>query len=144
MQHTVRKVQAGQVGARQLANVAYGAARSSLGELVDPLFVASARAAAWRVSEFNSQNVANTAWAFATGNYREEKPFSALARAAERRVSEFNAQDLANMAWAFATASGRESSTDAWSLVQRARHTGHSLSWHCFGVLLVKCEQRDD
>ena len=55
------------------------------------------------LSEFNPQNVANTAWAFATVNYRDDKLFAALAVAAERRLSEFNPQNVANTAWAFAT-----------------------------------------
>ena len=55
------------------------------------------------MSVFNAQDLANTAWAFATVNLLDEKLFRALAREAERRVSEFNAQNLANTAWAFAT-----------------------------------------
>ena len=55
------------------------------------------------MSVFNSQQLANTAWAFATMNRLDEKLFAALARAAEQRVNEFNAQNLANTAWAFAT-----------------------------------------
>ena len=67
------------------------------------MFAALARAARWRVSELNAQNLANTAWAFATVDQSDEKLFGLFARAAERRVSQFNAQELANMAWAFAT-----------------------------------------
>ena len=55
-----------------------------------------------QLSEFNVQNVANPAWAFATKNYRDEKLFAGLAIAAERRLSEFNVK-VANTAWAFAT-----------------------------------------
>ena len=51
---------------------------------------ALAIAAEWRLCEFNPQNVANTAWAFATVNCRDEKLFAALAIAAKRRLSEFN------------------------------------------------------
>ena len=68
----------------------------------------------------NAQNVASTAWAFATVNYRDGKPFAALTRGAERRAldeklfaaleiaaewqpSYFNPQDAANTTWAFAT-----------------------------------------
>ena len=68
----------------------------------EKLFTALARSAERRLSEFNVQNLANTAWAFATVNRPDEKLFTALARAAEQRVSEFNVQDLANMAWACA------------------------------------------
>ena len=57
-----------------------------------------ARAAERQLSEFNAQDVANTAWAFATANHRDEKLFAALAIAAERRLSEFKPQELANTA----------------------------------------------
>ena len=57
----------------------------------EKLFAALARAAERRLSEFNPQDVANIAWAFATVNYRDEKLFAALARAVERRLREFNA-----------------------------------------------------
>ena len=67
------------------------------------LFTPLARPAEQRLSEFNPQELANTAWAFATVKQSDEKLFTALARAAEQRVSEFNAQELANTAWAFAT-----------------------------------------
>ena len=55
------------------------------------LFNALARAAEQRVSEFDKQAVANTAWAFATLKQPHEKLFMALARAAEQRVSEIDA-----------------------------------------------------
>ena len=42
------------------------------------------------MSKFNVQGLANTAWAFATVNYRDEKLMAALAIAAERRLSKFN------------------------------------------------------
>ena len=47
-------------------------------------FAALARVVERRLSDFNQQEVANTARAFATVNYRDEKLFAALARAAER------------------------------------------------------------
>ena len=56
------------------------------------LVAALATAAERRLSDFNPQNVANTAWAFATVNYRDEKLFAALARATECRLSYFNQQ----------------------------------------------------
>ena len=55
------------------------------------------------MSEFNAQDVANTAWAFAMINRPGEKLFTVLAKAAKQRVSEFDAQGLANTAWALAT-----------------------------------------
>ena len=69
----------------------------------EKLFAALARAAERRLSDFNPQDVANTAWAFAAVKYQDEKLFSALARASERRLSKFNGQGLANTAWALAT-----------------------------------------
>ena len=62
------------------------------------LVAALAREAERRLTHFNPQEVANTAWAFATVNYRDEKLFAALARAAERRLSDFNPQEVANTA----------------------------------------------
>ena len=50
------------------------------------------------MSEFTPQNVANSAWAFATAKYLVENLVAALAIAAERRLSEFNAQNVANTA----------------------------------------------
>ena len=59
-----------------------------------------ARAAEWRVGDFNPQALVNTAWAFATMGQLVVSLFAALARAAERRMGDFNAQELANIAWA--------------------------------------------
>ena len=56
------------------------------------------------MSELNVQELANTAWAFATVNRLDEKLLTALAGAAEQRVHEFKPQELANGAWVFATA----------------------------------------
>ena len=61
-----------------------------------------ARAVEQRINELKPQEVANTAWAFATVNVPDEKLFTALARGAERRDSEFSAQGLVNTVWAFA------------------------------------------
>ena len=98
VQHTVHQAQAGQIGPRALANVAYGAACCGRSGVLSLLFAALARVSERRLSEFDPQNVANTAWAFATTNHRDEKLFRALARAAEWRLSEFKPQELANAA----------------------------------------------
>ena len=81
VQHTVRKAQAGQVGPRELANVAYAAARCGRSGMLSDclLFAALARAAERRLSEFKPQELASTAWAFATVNHRDGKLFAALA-----------------------------------------------------------------
>ena len=51
-----------------------------------------------RLDKFNLQNIANTAWAFATVGQQDEQLFKALARMAERRLDKINAQDLTNTA----------------------------------------------
>ena len=40
--------------------------------------------------EFNSQDLANTAWAFVTVGHREEQLFTAMSAAAERLIGDFN------------------------------------------------------
>ena len=42
------------------------------------------------------QELANSAWAFATVGQKDELLLSALARMAERRLDQFDAQNLAN------------------------------------------------
>ena len=56
------------------------------------------------MGELNLQNLANTAWAFATAGQMDASLFGAVATAAVRRIGDFNSQALANIAWAFATA----------------------------------------
>ena len=56
------------------------------------------------MSDFKSQELANTAWVFATAVQSDAQLFAALARTVEQRVSDFNTQELTNTAWAFATA----------------------------------------
>jgi len=63
-----------------------------------------ARTAELCVSDFQTRNLANTAWAFATVGQSDAQLLAVLARAAEQSMYKFNAQDLANTAWAFAIA----------------------------------------
>ena len=57
--------------------------------------------------EFNSQNIANTAWAYAilyaTACHPATTLLDAILAEAVPRVREFNPQALANTAWAYAT-----------------------------------------
>ena len=99
-----------QLGARQLANVAHGGAHVwksiGLGKSVDfrkslsELFAAMAKEAEQRLDQFSAQELANTAWAFATEGQQDGQLLKALARMAERRLDQFNGQGLANTAWA--------------------------------------------
>ena len=50
------------------------------------------------LDQFNAQNLANTAWAFATAGQQDGQLFKALARMAEWRLDKFSAQNLANTA----------------------------------------------
>ena len=102
VQQTVRAARAGEVGTRQLTNVAYGAARSSgRGESQDVLFTGVARAAERIVGEFNSQDLANTAFAFGTAGHASRELFDAIGEAAPRSIGSFTGQGLANTLWAY-------------------------------------------
>jgi len=57
-----------------------------------------------RLGEFKPQNLANTAWAFATAGHSSPRLFEAVAAAAVPRLGGFKPQELANTAWAFAVA----------------------------------------
>ena len=61
----------------------------------EKLFKVLARATERRVTECNAQELANSAWAFATVKQLNEQTFTTSARAAEQRLGEFNAQQLA-------------------------------------------------
>ena len=59
------------------------------------------RAAELRLGDFNVQNLANTAWAFATASQSDVTPgqsdvqlFAMLARAAKRRLDDFTVQGI--------------------------------------------------
>ena len=69
----------------------------------EELFATLARVAERQASEFNAQELANTAWALATMNLLYEKQFTTLVKEAKRQMSEFNTQGLANTTWALAT-----------------------------------------
>ena len=49
---------------------------------------------------FIPQNLANTAWAFATADQNDASLFATLGTAAELHMAKFNVQNLANAAWA--------------------------------------------
>ena len=64
-----------------LANTAW--AFATAGQSDGQLFMVLARAAGWRVGDFNVQELSNTAWAFATAGQLDVQLFTTLARAAE-------------------------------------------------------------
>ena len=69
--------------------------------LIFPTFKAwggySKAAAKQRMGDFNSQDLANAAWAFARASQGDVSIFAALATAAEQRMGDFNSQELANV-----------------------------------------------
>jgi O-acetyl-ADP-ribose deacetylase (regulator of RNase III) len=74
------------------------------------LFTALSRAVVKRISEFNAQNLAITAWSFARAGRTDPELFDSMAREAERRVDEFTAQDITYTTWAFETAGRKDPS----------------------------------
>jgi len=56
------------------------------------------------LNNFGPQELANTAWAFATAGHAAPSLFDAIGRESAGRVCEFKSQELSNTAWAFATA----------------------------------------
>ena len=103
-----------------------------------------------RVDEFKAQNLANTAWAFATADQSDAPLFALVGRVARQSLGEFNAEDLANTAWAFVTADELDALplarvgglTNAWTIFGHVEHIGHAFSPFHYEALLVDCEQR--
>ena len=86
----------------------YGGTHSLTRSWKGALFAALTRAAELCLGDFNEQQLANTAWAFATASQQDAQLFAALAKAAELFSGDFKTQELANTAWAFATASQQD------------------------------------
>ena len=63
---------------------------ATVGHKDERLFSMLAAAAELRMRDFNSQELANTAWAFATVGHMDEQLFSTLAAAAEQCMRDFH------------------------------------------------------
>ena len=96
-----------------------------MGQQDEQLFEALAKMAERCLDQFNSQNLANMAWAFATVGQQDEQLFKALAKMAERRLEQFNAQELANTAWALTDSAALH----ARELVKRSSRGGSWGGW---------------
>ena len=92
IQHTVRAAWAGYFGTRELANTAYGAVCGGTAKVQSELLGALAGAKERRLGGFSAQQLANTAWAFATASQRDALLFQALARTADLRLASFSVQ----------------------------------------------------
>ena len=76
-----------------------------MGQADARLFAALAQEAERRISDFKPQELANTAWAFATAGHAAPALLDAIATEAVRGdLRDFTPQNLANTAWAFAGA----------------------------------------
>ena len=77
---------------------------ATAGQIDTELFEALARTAERRMGAFDSQEAANTAWAFAAAVQIDTELFGAWVGAGERRMSDSDPQAIAGAAWAFAAA----------------------------------------
>eukprot|EP00965_Chrysotila_dentata_P066696 2208205-Pleurochrysis_carterae.AAC.1 len=95
----------GKMRSRGLANVAYAVARTTKkpDQRSVKLLGVLAHTSAGSIGQFNPQELANTAWAYATVGHASPALFEAVSRASMASIGQFNPQDLANTAWAFAT-----------------------------------------
>ncbi|CAE7767814.1 auaG, partial [Symbiodinium pilosum] len=109
-QHTLEISKGADIQARQLANIAHGIAKSgackSGSATLTTLMTSLAGVLHKHLSDCNSQELANVAWAFAKSGQVSPDLFSALASTAKQKwyLDNFNAQEVANITWAFATA----------------------------------------
>lgn len=56
-----------------------------------------------KISEFQTQNISNTAWAFSTRRVPDVPLLDAISSAAIKILSEFDIQGIANTLWSFAS-----------------------------------------
>jgi hypothetical protein len=87
---------------REVSNLLWAYAKADKDKTHPRLLDALANKARLRIDYFNPQNLATTAWAFATLNHETPSLFDAIARSAQERINDFSPQDFANTAWAFA------------------------------------------
>jgi len=93
------------LGARELSNTTHAIAKLDLrGAAWGSLWKELEGAALARRSELKPQELANTAWAFATAGRATTALFDAIGRDTAGHVRELKPQELANTAWGFATA----------------------------------------
>eukprot|EP00547_Thalassionema_nitzschioides_P015383 CAMPEP_0194236776 /NCGR_PEP_ID=MMETSP0158-20130606/3958_1 /TAXON_ID=33649 /ORGANISM="Thalassionema nitzschioides, Strain L26-B" /LENGTH=450 /DNA_ID=CAMNT_0038970623 /DNA_START=593 /DNA_END=1945 /DNA_ORIENTATION=- len=79
---------------------AFAKIRFQAPELFDHL----ANEAIARVDSFNSRDISNMLWSYATlGHYPSPKLFDAAAGAIIEKLDEFNSQDISNTLWSYAT-----------------------------------------
>ena len=95
-----------ELGPREVASTAHALAKARLhrGTPWEMVWEPLPMAASAGLREMKPQELANTAWAFATVGHSEPSLFDELAGVAGAQLDDFNSQALANTAWAYATA----------------------------------------
>ena len=95
----------GDIRARELANIAHGAAKSGRAAALGDFWTVLANAVEPRLGECNAQELANTCWAFAKAGVAHEGVFNAAARVlcTGASLDSFPPQELCNVAWAFSS-----------------------------------------
>mmetsp|Transcript_71047 Transcript_71047/g.111203 ORF Transcript_71047/g.111203 Transcript_71047/m.111203 type:complete len:169 (+) Transcript_71047:2-508(+) len=73
-----------------------------------PLLHAIAQQSLATISELNRQELAMTAWAFATLGVRNQPLFTSISAEAIRKMSAFGPLEVSNLAWAFARLAERD------------------------------------
>jgi hypothetical protein len=87
---------------QHLSNIIWACAK--LGQTPSPAwFAAMEQRADWLVANGNQQDIANTAWAFATLGKKSNAWFGAIEKRSDWLVTDGSLQSIANTAWAFAT-----------------------------------------
>ena len=71
-----------------------------MSRILPEVFDSPCRAAAFKVEEFDAQEVANTLWAMPKTSRVLPEVFDSLCWAAAAKVQDFNAQEVANTLWA--------------------------------------------
>ena len=77
---------------------------ASAGESHPALFQKLSYAAIKQRDDFNSQDVANFLWAYATNGHVDKKLFSSFMPTVNANLGECSEQNLANIAWAYSVA----------------------------------------
>ena len=88
------------------------------------------------MGSFNTQELANTAWAFAQAGELDTQLLMVLAKVAEQRARDLDGDPHVTL-WALSRCAR---TSTAWSLLEHVQHIGSAASLHCFEALLMECE----
>jgi hypothetical protein len=102
-EHTLRMLP--ELGPRSLSNTAHGLASARMWSRPpwSAVWETMAVCASNQSAQYQPQNLANLAWAYATVGHPAPHLFRMIERESKGRVGEFAAQGLTNLVWAFAS-----------------------------------------